>query len=529
MKKRLNQIGKYLLILALLSGCATHKSRQQAAGLQNALLTGNIQNAIKLVESKKFYPEKRSRLLKLLELGTLRQINGDYYQSLKTFEKARDLSNKLFTKSISKKALAAVTNNNMDNYYGEIYERSLIRFYIALNHYFLYQVGKYEASFKTIKIKNKAGKDALKNIPIAEKLLTRKDKQFHLSAARSVMLEWDSALTNYHSQLSGDSTYKFDLSSRIFGAFIHEQIGSRNDKTIAIKLYQEAKKILFKNYNIYASFNGSFKKFIKDYEKLPKLSKKIVKDQYVKETKFSKDLIKFLEMRIKYLKARNKKKQNVTIITQEGYIAEKRARQIHINLPAGAFHGSTNKGILSFAGMLLNSTKGTLPSITFELPEVANKKVKKDIKLIIKNEAGVEIRRENAILMNPLSEIAFQTLDNKIGSTYAKIGARIALKHIAAILAAYVTYKNTGQNIAGKFLASAMYATANKAIAVSEMADTRYWSTLPHSLRLTKLNLKPGKYGIYTKTLVNKIMSVTKVKDFTVFKNKPLLINLNLN
>mgnify|MGYP005663842993 CR=1 FL=1 len=138
MKKRLNQIGKYLLILALLSGCATHKSRQQAAGLQNALLTGNIQNAIKLVESKKFYPEKRSRLLKLLELGTLRQINGDYYQSLKTFEKARDLSNKLFTKSISKKALAAVTNNNMDNYYGEIYERSLIRLNIALNALFFF-------------------------------------------------------------------------------------------------------------------------------------------------------------------------------------------------------------------------------------------------------------------------------------------------------------------------------------------------------------------------------------------------------
>ena len=529
MIKRLNQIGKYLLILTLLVGCATHKNRKQAAGLKKALQTGSIQNAIQLVESEKFYPEKRSRLLKLLELGTLRQINGDYYQSLKTFEKARELSNKLFTKSISKKALAAVTNNNMDNYYGEIYERSLIRFYIALNHYFLYQVGKYEAGIKLLKGKNKEGKKVVKKIPVPEKKLSKKEKQFHLSAARSVMLEWDSALTNYHTQLAGDSTYKFDLSSRIFGAFIHEQIGTRSDRTIAKKLYQEAKDILFKNYNIYASFNGSFKKFIKDYEKLPKLSKKVVKNQYIKETKFSKDLIKFLDMRIKHLKAKNKKKQNVTIITQEGYIAEKRARQIHINLPGGAFHGSGNKGILSFTGMLLNSTRGTLPSITFELPEVANKKIKKDIQLIIKNEAGVEIKRKQAILMNPLSEIAFQTLDNKIGSTYAKIGARIALKHVAAILAAYAAYKSAGKNIAGKFLASAMYATANKAIAVSEMADTRYWSTLPHSLRLTKLNLKPGKYGIYTKTLVHKKMSVTKVKDFVVTKNKPILINLNLN
>jgi hypothetical protein len=481
-----------------------------------------------LVESKKFYPEKRSKLLKLLELGTLKQINGDYFQSLKIFEKARNLSDKLFTVSISKKALAAVTNNNMDNYYGEIYERSLIRFYIALNHYLIYQSGKHEAGYKIVKEKNKDGKLVAVKKAVPEKILSRNEKQFHLNGARAVMLEWDAALENYHSKLAGDTTYKADLSSRIFGAFIHEQIGSRDDKNIALKLYEEAKEILFKNYNIYASYNGSFKKFIKDYEKLPKLPRKKVKADYVKQTNFSKELLQFLNMRIKKLKSRKSKKQNVTILTQEGYIAEKRARRIHIRLPGGAFHGSGNKGILSFTAMLLNSTRGTLPSITFELPEVANKKVKKDIELIIKTKEGKEVSRKKAVLMNPLSEIAFQTLDNKIGSTHAKIGARIALKHVAAIVAAWVAYKNAGKSIAGKFIASAMYATANKAIAVSEMADTRYWSTLPHSLRMTKLTLKPGEYGIYTKTFVNKKISVTKVKDFTVTKGPQQLINLNL-
>ena len=453
-------------------------------------------------------------------------MNGEYYQSLKVFEKARNLSDKLFTVSIGKKLKTVVTNNNQDNYYGEIYERSLIRFYLALNHYLLYQSGEYEQYTRRVKAKNEKGEDILKGIIVPAKKLSKKEKQFHLSGARSVLLEWDSALSNYHSQLAGDTTYKKDLSSRIFGAFIHEQMGTRNDRQVAIKLYQEAKDILFKNYNIYSSFNGSYKKFKDDYKKLPNLSKAKVKKDYVKETHFSKELISFLNKRIKQLKSR-KNNANVTILTQDGYIAEKRARKIDIKIPGGAFHGKGND-LVSFTGYLLNSSKGTIPSITYELPEVAKKPVRNNIVLIIKDEAGKVIKKANAVLMNPLSEIAFQTLDNKIASTYAKIGARIVLKHVAAIGAAYLAYKNSGKNLAGKFIASAMYATANKAIAVSEMADTRHWLTLPHSMRLTQLKLKPGKYGIYTNTVAQKKIMEIKVKDIVVTKNNHQLVNLNL-
>ena len=490
-------------------------------------MVGDVSAAIKVAESQKFYPEKRSRLLKLLEVGTLRHMRGDYYQSLKAFEKARDLSDKLFTVSISKKALAAVTNNNMDNYYGEVYERSLIRFYIALNHYLLYQQGLYEAHHKKVKKKNKEGKMVIESRPVPEKVLSAKEKKFHLSGARAVILEWDSALGSYQSKLAGETAYKRDLTSRIFGGFIHEQIGTRNDRQVAIKLYQEAKDIVFKNYNIYPSYNLNFKKFIKDFTKLPTLSKKQVRTNYVTASAFSTDLMRFLDERIKALKSRkNRHKPNVVILTQQGYIAEKRARKIHIPIPGGAFSGS-DRNIVSFAGMMLNASRGTMPSITFELPEVAKKRVQKDIVLVIKDDKGQEVSREKAILMNPLSEIAYQALDSKIGSTYTKIGTRIALKHVAALLAAYAVYKKNDQ-LTGKFIAMAMYATANKAIAASEKADTRYWSTLPHSLRLTRLHLKPGKYSIHAKSRVFKQESFTKIKDFTVSEKQDQLINLNL-
>ncbi len=518
---------KAFLIIFFLLGCATNQNRQATQDLKKSLTSGDVKKAIQLVENEKFYPEERSKLLRLLELATLKQINGDYYQSLKLFEKAQSLSDQLFTVSMSKKALAAITNNNMDNYYGEVYERSLIRFYIALNHYFLYQVGKYEKHIQKKESQKKEGKEgtALRVYSINEKILTQAERQFHLSGARSVMLEWDNTLSNYHSQLAGESTYKYDLSSRLFGAFIHQQIGTRSDLNTAIKLYEEAKDILFKNYNIYQSYNGQYKKFIKDYEKLPQMGKKKIEAEYIQKTGFSKDLLAFLDAQIKKLKSK-KRQNNVTILAQVGYIAEKRARKIHIPIPGGAFHGS-GKNILSFAAYLLNTGRGTLPSITFELPIVENKKVKKNIELIIKDDQGVEVARKKMVLMNPLSEIAYQTLDHKIGKTYAKIGARIALKHVAAIVAAYAVYKKNGK-MAGQFIATAMYAVSNKAIAASEKADTRYWSTLPHSLRLTSLSLRPGKYSIFTKMTAHKKLSLIKVKDFKIEKDGHQLINLNL-
>lgn len=510
-----------LLLAVLLGGCATHKNRKAVKNLKKILATGQVQKAINLVESKKFYPEEHSKLLKLLELGMLRQLKGDHYQSLKIFEKARDLSDKLFTVSIGKKIKSAVVNSNEDNYYGEIYERSLIRFYIALNHYLLYQQGFYEQRFKRKKVDGKIQTEI-----IPKKDLNDKQRKFHLTAARAVMLEWDSVLSNYSTQLAGDTTYKKDLSSRLFGSFIHEQLGSRNDRTIAIKLLEEAKDILFKNYNIYSAYNSNAKKFIKDYKKLPNMPKKKVQKEYVSETHFAKSLLNYINTRIKQLKKR--KKTNLTLLVQDGYIAEKKARLIDIKLPGGAFHGKGDD-LLSFTAYLLNASRGTWPSITYELPEVRKKPVRKEVVLSIKDQQGQVVAKAKTVLMNPLSEIAWQTMDNKIASTYAKIGARVAGKHIAAILASYAAYKNNGKNMAGKLIATAMYATANKAIAASEMADIRHWTTLPHSVRMAQVTLPPGKYGIYAKTVAQKNITEVKIKDITIESTKQnKLINLNL-
>ena len=513
------KVTKLLLCLLTLSlvGCATG-NRNAYKKLRKSIDDKKIDSAIELVESDNFYPEKRSKLLKLLELANLHHIKGNYYQSLKKFDQAKELSEKLFTVSISKKALAAVTNNNMDNYYGEIYERSIIRFYQALNHYMLYQRGKYESYSVTKKVKE--GKKTIKKlVKIKSRALSKNERRTHLAGARASLLEWDSLLDNYTKMSKGASTYKVDLSSRLFGAFIHEQMGTSSDRNIAIGLYKDAKKILFRYYNLYPSFNGKHKEFATDYKKLHKLSKKKVNKKYVKPTKYAKDLLSYLDAKIKSLKSR--KKSNVTIVIQQGYVSEKKVRMINFPLPVASM--PKGQGLVEFATRMLTSSQNSLPSITFELPEVKKKKVKKDIILVIKDEAGKVVKTAKSVIINPISDIAYQTLDNKITATYTKIGARLVVKHIAAILAAYETSKKVGE-----FAASMVYAASNKAIAASEQADLRFWSTLPHTVRMGHFNLKPGKYSLFIKSTKKKKVTEYLLKKFSIKAKQSKLLNLNI-
>src|SRR5690606_2673265 len=149
----MNQKLSFFFLFFLVVSCASHKKNYKE--LKNFTEKEDYARAIELIKSDEFYPEERSRLLKYLELGTIFYLKGDYYQAFQNFDLASDLSDKLFTVSVSKKITSTVLSDNLDNYYGEKYERSLIRFYQALVHYKLYQTGSYEA----YEIKEKEKKD----------------------------------------------------------------------------------------------------------------------------------------------------------------------------------------------------------------------------------------------------------------------------------------------------------------------------------------------------------------------------------
>lgn len=522
----------FIIILLAVAGCAT-ANRKSSKKVKQLVAVKKYDKALQLVKSDDFYPEKRSLLLKLLEEGMIHHLNGSYYQSTKALDKARELSNKLFTVSVSKKLTAAVSNSNSDNYYGEKYERSLIRFYLALNHYLMYQKGTYEP--RVVKVKNvSTGKIIDKTIP--EKKLTQSQRLNHLSASRATILEWDSLLDNYKGQLAGDDAYKDDLSAKVFGAFIHEQIGSGSDRQIALQLYRDAKKILFRNYNTYSAFNKKSEKFRKNFSKFPTMNIEKVKKNYISKTDFYKNLVKYIDRKILALKKR--KSDNFQVMIQQGFITPKTVKKIDFPLPvsalaAGSAVASGAKNPVTFVIKVLGLSSVTKPTITFELPEVKKIDFNESYEVIVKSGKKV-IKKVDTVMVNPLSQIAYEALDNKVISTYAKIGARVAGKHVAALVTSYVAYNLAIKQGIPEFVAlltaTGSYSLANKGIAASEQADLRYWASLPSSLRVASARLPKGKYKVFLKSSNSgKSPIETFVGDIDIDSEKKVsLMNLKL-
>ena len=74
-----------------------------------------------------------------MEQGLLYHLMGKTEDSLKHLSKAKNIHQKLYTISIKKKIQTLVTNETFDSYYGSLFERSLIHFYLTLGHFKLYQ------------------------------------------------------------------------------------------------------------------------------------------------------------------------------------------------------------------------------------------------------------------------------------------------------------------------------------------------------------------------------------------------------
>lgn len=484
-----------LFLISFLFGCAS-SGRDGARKIRALLLEKKNEEALNFAKSDDFYREDKDRLLKLMELGRLHFINGNYYQALQSFDKSKETSDQLFTVSLSKKASTIISNDNADNYYGERYERSLIRYYQSLTHYMLYLKGKYESYVENVYAED--GKKISEKI-IEEKNLDDSAKRFHLQAARSVLIEWDSLLSTFKSSTMGEATFKDDLIAKLYGALIHETLGSSNDLSIAKNLYKSAKDVLTRYYNLFPIYNGKSNEFRKDFEKLPNLSANEFKN-YVHETEKQKELMDYIDDRLKALSG--KSNQNIHFLIEDHLIEPKTAKVFDIPMPAkmvpaGIAQGDTNffKFTLSVVG-----TGGELvpePKFYYELPQLKIDDKTRNLKIEIKDNSGSVVYSTKAVLANPLSVIGHFSVEEKSSAVALSTGARILGKHLLALGSAYTLYQ-TQKEAMGEGLAmlgaTATYQIASKGIEASEQADLRSWATIPRSLYLASASLKPGEY-----------------------------------
>jgi hypothetical protein len=510
-----------IFILFLVAACSSG-GRSDRQDLRRLVLKGDWDAALELIENSDFYQKEESRLLKLMEVGLIHHYKNDQLNSILVLNQARDLSRELYTKSISSQAKTLFANDNYDVYYGAPFERSLLHYYLALNHYQLYQSGDH---------------------------LSQEERRQHLFSARAEIMAWDSLLSVLSQEREG-AVYKENLLGRYLGVLIHESIATRDEKQIALQLAKDGLSILFRHYSAYQTYNQNSKDFVKDYKKLPDLPLETVQSKYISPTAHYSVLEETLKNKVLSLTqelfprdmAKTRKQfqiantispsspSNIVVVIEEGLMPSIVGDKFYFGLDHAQYESEGAKILAAVGSAVISlfavNTLGLRPApaqwnpvssqlgleaahfmvrgvgIEFELPLVEPIPEARVFDLVIENEQGVQVYRRPMPLMHPLADIARQAVAEDSLLRYSKVGLRVALKHLAAIVASYGTYKmlsredDQGANFLAKNAAILQYIGASRAIAASERADTRHWSTLPNNFRMLDLHLPPGEYRV---------------------------------
>lgn len=117
-----------LLLLAALSACATHSERMDE--VHQLVRGGDYAQAQVLTEE--LLDADRDRLLRLMEVGVLSYLQGDFEASIQQLDEADRLADDLYTRSLSDLMTRLSTNASRTVYRGSLYERVYIHYYKTL-------------------------------------------------------------------------------------------------------------------------------------------------------------------------------------------------------------------------------------------------------------------------------------------------------------------------------------------------------------------------------------------------------------
>ncbi len=501
----------FILFLSCVLVSCSSSGINDRAGLRELIRVGNYDGAISFIENNSFFNDEQNRYLKNLELGMAYHLKGVPSMAIYHLNQAKEIDDAMFTVSISNQLKTAMTNDLSKNYQGDIYERSAMYFYLALNRAILSQSD--ESIFA----------DAGTESGFSTRALSRDEKSAYLYAARATVVSWDGFMENVRRDAKTE-VFQHDLLAKLGGGFIHEMIGTRNDRQTAIYLYEQALKILPSFYAPYESINKLAKEFKKSFFGGKRDS------SFISLTDEANSLKSFIEMKIRHLKKNSSKKHNLMIVWEEGLMGEKKPKREYYSIAralAGPDSTPEQKRAARMGASLItlfaSSALGLLPppnyyspvgvefgvrlglaaatelAISFDVPVIEKVDPLFPAEVSFHAEDGREVLRTPLHIANPLNEVAAASTSFHSARRAVSLGARLAWKHILAITAAITTYKSMKKNNAeflAKQIAVFQYMASAKLIAESEAADTRYWSTLPQNIRLSHVHLPAGTYNI---------------------------------
>ncbi|MDI6641499.1 MAG: hypothetical protein QME68_04210 [Elusimicrobiota bacterium] len=445
--------------------------------LNSFISAGKYSEAAALTEKSKYdvYGEKNA-LLYFLDRAFLLHLSNDYEESNLIFEKAKRLSEELFTKSITTELSTLLVSDNVRPYYGEDFERALINFFCAMNYILL------------------------------------GNEQEALVEARQVDHFLKTLQTNYGYK----NLYKEDAFVRYIIGMLYENQGGASNINDAFISYRKA----LDSYRDYEKFYGvaTPKELINDALKTAK------KLGLVDEIKYIRD--KWLK-NIRGDEQKLSDKGEAVILIYNGFAPEKIDTFIELSFgKAWAYVGMVEaaddeKSQIEQANRIARSIAAD-EQITIAFPKYVSIPYRtQTVKAVVKPLDEII----PGVVVEDIGAIAKKSLEDRINRIRIRAIARAAIKYALTKKISQEVEKRQGE-VAGWFTQT-LLAVAS---AATELADKRCWRSLPDKVIMVRVPLPAGKHSIELKffdenkkivknQVVDNIQVKTGKKTFVVLRN----------
>ncbi len=486
---------KLIFFSLLFVSCASKQLVQQRE-LRSLYQTQSYEQALSYLEKKKS-DKPRRKLLYFLEKATLYHTQGQYQQAAQTFQQAKELSDELYTQKLSQKAATFVLSDQVEDYYGAHFERSLVFYYQALDFLLLYQQEKHTQ---------------------------------YLQQARAAVLAWDSYLKAQ--KFLDKSRFRDDLLLRMMGALVYQQFDSSSATQTAQLLHQEAENVLDKSYNIYPTYNQKWKDFS---------SKKPV----VEPTHWQRSLKEFF--------GSQHKNDNVFVIVETGLVPQKYKGSLKLGLEsalnlikdqqvreivkaigivtltlfASQELGLFQQGFSAGDYWSFRLVEAGVYGLGIELPiaRVDYSPPQEKYVLQVETQQGKLMKKEPLLLAGPVGQLAQESvlLDSK--KKFLKNSVKALSKQIISLVSAYKTYqylrKQGTKKSNARALALVEYFAAQALMKSLSRPDLRQWVGLPQEIFMTSFQLPTGHYRLQLQDLKAQEIEVKQGEKTFVYQKYP--------
>ncbi len=410
------------------SGCATYTDK--ALRVRSTLGQGDFAAAREFLEKEK---PGGSGLPYLMELGLVLRLQEDFAASNAAFDEAELLVDELYTKSVSKEALALVSNDEVIPYDGEAWERVLVNYYRALNYV---DLGNFEGALvECRKINHK--------------------------------------LQVYVDSDDSPPTYKTDAFAEYMTAMLFEAAGQSNDAWVSLRAADAAYAHYEKDYGVapppflaedllrLAESMGDRDAFDRYKERFPEV-------EWTPQAEMlrSAEIIVFYEEG--YVPAKVQESLTVPILKHEWDDAN-RTRYAYRLADRARYRRDFGYKKVELEYLLRVAVPKYAPPTVGELPGHAVVRV-----------GDASCRSEIA---EDLAAIARRGLDDEMG----KVLFRTILRGLGKYALTRGLEKKQGE-VAGIL--------ANVFTAATEKADTRAWITLPNTIQIARVVVEPGMHDV---------------------------------